>query len=393
MASLLAADRLGTASAHRNADDLFSLDPGKNPQPHEGPTEYKLYLKPEGEIKAVMLFVDFPDAPQQEMTRDLYESLNLHSVRWYKEASYKKISLDIVPVHKWYRMPKESKTYEIARGMTFEKHREYISDAVSLAAADIKFGKSDIVYIVASKGAALPTSPAFNSYPGTGVKVKDHEILHAATFGVDIRVPRPHYGAHVLIHETGHIFGLPDLYEWKAAASLNHAIRAVGGWDIMSFNTAGAQFLAWHKWKLGWLDAKQVQVVRSGRVETTLTPLETVGGLKAIVVPTGPATAYVVEARQPLGKDNQSYGHLGSGVLIYTVDATVANGSVPIQLKPANTGEDKRLIDRCGPLYNAAYNRGPGEKSSFKDSTVGLTVDVLGRSKSDYKVRVGLDGR
>jgi hypothetical protein len=48
----------------------------------------------------------------------------------------------------------------------------------------------------------------------------------------------------------------------------------------------------------------------------------------------------------------------------------------------------------CGssaPNGAAAYERGAGEKATFKDETVGLSVEVLGKTKSEYKVRVNLE--
>src|SRR5688572_21798360 len=41
------------------------LTAGGNWQPNEGPTDYNLHLSPLGTPSAVMVFVDFPDAPQR----------------------------------------------------------------------------------------------------------------------------------------------------------------------------------------------------------------------------------------------------------------------------------------------------------------------------------------
>jgi hypothetical protein len=49
------------------------------------------------------------------------------------------------------------------------------------------------------------------------------------------------------------------------------------------------------------------------------------------------------------------------------------------------------LAAQCPSSYDAAFNRGAGEKPSFKDSTVGLSIEVLGKTKNEYKVRVNLD--
>jgi len=168
---------------------------------------------------------------------------------------------------------------------------------------------------------------------------------------------------------------------------LYEALRFAGGWDTMSFVTPGAHFLAWHKRKLGWLAPTQVVCLTgSGPIEETLTPASAAGGLKAVVVPTSTATAYVIEVRDQTGEDGRL---CSSGVLIYTVSASIANGSGPITVKPAHNGTDPELIDQCGPLYDAPFGIGPGQVSSFSDATVPLTVEVLASAPDNgYVVRV-----
>ena len=124
----------------------------------------------------------------------------------------------------------------------------------------------------------------------------------------------------------------------------------------MSFLVPGASFNAWHRWKLGWIDDRQIVCFADrhrrirGVVEATLKPLEAAGGLKAIVVPIGSHSVYVVEVRALIGEDSRL---CDQGVLIYTVSSSVANGSGPIQVKPAHNGDDPSQIDACAPKYDA----------------------------------------
>jgi M6 family metalloprotease-like protein len=357
----------------------FLLSAGSNPQPNEGPTDYNLHLRPIGELRAVMIFVDFPDAPQSEATTDLFNLLVPNSVTWFTEVSNGRMSLNVTPQHRWYRMPKTSVEYGIVGRLTFERHRAYIADAIAVSDGDVNYSEFKIVYIVSARGAAIPLSPAFHGFPGTGIVVDGQEIRHAVTFGSDIRTPRPNYGSHVLIHETGHLIGLPDLHDYQAH-TLKEAIRHAGGWDIMSFNTPGAHFMAWHKLKLGWLAPSEIMCIASQQViETTITPLEVLGGLKAVVISIGPSTAYVVEVRQRIGQDTRL---CDEGVLIYRVDAMIPNGSGPIRVMPAQSGSDAKQVDMCGPLYDAPFDVGPDEVSKFQDVTIGLSVEVVRSSAS-----------
>ena len=193
----------------------------------------------------------------------------------------------------------------------------------------------------------------------------------------------------MLIHETGHLLGLPDLYEY-GAPDLETAIRFVGGWDPMSFVLPGAHFNAWHKRKLGWLDATDALCMSApGALEETLTPMSAAGGIKAIIVPLGPSQAYVLEVRKQTGRDSRL---CDKGVLIYTVDASMANGAGPIEVKPAQHGTDLSKIDACGPLYDAPFDLGAGEVSTYTDAAVGLTVEVLAPAGAGYLVRVTREG-
>ncbi|SEB89287.1 hypothetical protein [Streptomyces sp. TLI_105] len=54
-----------------------------------------------------------------------------------------------------------------------------------------------------------------------------------------------------MAHETGHAFGLPDLYGFTGT----DAHRFVAGWDVRGLISGpGSQYSAWHSWKLGWTD-------------------------------------------------------------------------------------------------------------------------------------------
>ena len=359
------------------------LSSGGTAQPNEGATNYSLYLRPKGTIPAIMIFVDFSDAPRSETTGSLYDLIAPNAMAWYQEVSKERMALSITPKHKWYRMPSPSTAYGFDDALTFQEQRTYIANAVARSNPDLDFSPYKIIYVVSSDGAAIPVSPAFIGYPGDGVTVDGVEIRHGATFGNDIRLPRQDYGSHVLIHETGHIFGLPDLYEY--GLPYWDLLRKVGGWDTMSWVAPGAYFLAWHQKKFGWLPPRQMLCVTSGQITQTIAPLEAHGGLKMIEIKTGPSAAYVIEVRQRIGQDA---GLCDTGVLIYSVKASVANGLGPVRVQPAMAGNDQAMIESCGPRYNATFDLGAGEISTFSDSSRGVTVELLSTASGSYSVSI-----
>ncbi len=182
------------------------------------------------------------------------------------------------------------------------------------------------------------------------------EVRHGVTFGADARSRAS--GPYILVHETGHLFGLPDLYDYGRSGGDIH--RHVGDLDLMGNVFQSRRFLAWHKWKLGWLDPAQLRCLNgSGTLEETLSPVDTAGGVKAVVVPLTESRAYVVEVASSSGS-----------AIVYSVDATVPTGSGPIRVA-------------AGPLAQRY-----GAESTFNDASTGVTVEVLISSDAGARVRV-----
>ena len=350
----------------------------------EGTTTSGPALIANSHIKAVMLFVDFPNLQATESTSALYNRLVPKSRAWYNEVSYGRTQLEVTAVHRWFRMPHNFRDYGLADGISWIEQRNYIADAVAAADASVDFSPFTVIYVVAAKGSQVERSPAFHAYPGDGIHVDGTELSQGATFFEDTHSD-PTYASHVLIHETGHILGLPDLYDVPNPVFWT-LFRYAGGWDMMSWNDPSFHFLAWEKWKLGWLDPSQLTcLTKPGEVTATITPLERAGGLKAVVVPTGPSSAYVIEARKKIGQDAAL---CEEGVLIYTVDASVRSGYGPVRVRAAQRDTNGDLINQCGPLYNAPFDSSKGEVSHFEDNAAGLTVHVLASGASGYRVQV-----
>jgi M6 family metalloprotease-like protein len=334
----------------------------------------------QGDLKAVMLFVDFPDAGTTETTQSLYDLL-APSSQWYSDASYGHMSLSITPVNTWYRMPRASTDYGFARGLTFDTQKAYIADAVHAADADIDFSKYQLIYVVSARNPGITFSPAYHAGKGSGISVDGTELRWGVTFGNDIRDKR--WGFHVLVHETGHVLGLPDLYDLNFDPNDYHAqFKFAGGWSVMSWVEPAGQFFAWEKWHLGWIDPAQVRCVDpKGTLETTISPLETTGGVKLAVAKTSPSTTYVVEVR----KANNFESFCDEGVLVYTVDSMIPSGRGPVQIKSPHAGTDAAKLALCSRLYDAPLHVG----QSYEDAAVKVEALATGADGS-YAVRVNL---
>ncbi|MET8640784.1 M6 family metalloprotease domain-containing protein [Streptomyces sp. NPDC057746] len=327
------------------------------------------YTRPAHPLDAVLVFLSFPDATPvttpNELTSDYFPATN----RFFERASYGRFSVRPHPLSHWIPMPRPSDWYAIGRDWDPEHRSAYLNDAVAVADKEVDFSKYDIVYFVAD-----PDAPGVDS---DATKVVNLDTPMRAD-GTDIRrmvtVFEKHPPDHlVLAHETGHVFDLPDLYH-RPTDGKGDWDTYVGDWDLMGSQFGMAPDLfAWHKWKLGWLDPRQVVCVRGAVTRLTLEPLEsspavpqvpvhadterdtgTTGaagspgerflgpgleafgsgrGTKLAVVRTGSDSALAIEARGALGNDT---GVCLQGVLVYRVHGETESGGGPIEVLDAH---------------------------------------------------------
>nr|WP_168501048.1 M6 family metalloprotease domain-containing protein [Streptomyces sp. RLB1-33]QIY76967.1 M6 family metalloprotease domain-containing protein [Streptomyces sp. RLB1-33] len=269
--SALAATSLITGPAL--AEPLFSPCALKRTEAHhsEGLDTWNAdYPRPTRPLDAVLVYLSFPDSRPRttpaELTADYFPATS----QFFERASYGKFTLRPHPQRDWIRMPHTSTSYAIKRDWNAARRGDYLRDAVAAADRQVDFSRYDIVYFVAD-----PDAPGVDS---DATKVVNLDTPIEAD-GKDIRrvvtVFEKHPPDHlVLAHETGHVFDLPDLYH-RPTDGKGEWDTYVGDWDLM-----GSQFglapdlFGWHKWKLGWLETRQVACLREhGTTRLTLEPL------------------------------------------------------------------------------------------------------------------------
>jgi M6 family metalloprotease-like protein len=315
---------------------------------HEGiETDYANRWKdPIGQQRVITLFVDFSNAVGTTADRVSLTNAFTPAVNWYNNSSYGRTTLDVQWTTSWYRMPQPSSFYHgndpngSVTG-SFASHRTFMKDAVAAADPQVNFSNYDIVHVV------VPTvlhGPNYRSAAYIALNGNTSDYLSTAEgpkrFGALVGWGSDQ-GHRIFVHETGHLFGLPDLYSYATGS-----LASIGGWDLMGATWANApDHLAWHKWKLAWLDDTQLYCMDTHtQVTRTLTPLHTAGGLKMVVVRTGTNQVVVVEYRASGGPIDGVPGQVPlpgcfrPGVLMYTVDAGKVGGQEPINVVDANPG-------------------------------------------------------
>ncbi|GHH12747.1 peptidase M6 [Streptomyces rubradiris] len=348
------------------------------------------YPRPAGALDAVLVFLSFPDsAPRttpEELTADHFPATS----GFYAQTSYGRFTLRPHPLDRWLRMPRPSTSYAIRRDWSAEDRAAYLRDAFAVADKEVDFSRYQVVYLVAD-----PDAPGVDS---DATKVVNLDAPLRAD-GTDIHRVVTVFEHHppdrlVLAHETGHVFDLPDLYH-RPADGKGDWDTHVGDWDLM-----GSQFglapdlLGWHKWRLGWLDPRQVVCVRGAAPNRlTLEPLAAgpgaplpvadggsafgLGhGVKLAVVRTGPDSALAFEARGPAGADR---GACRQGILVYRVRGGAASGDGPVQVVDAHPRTEACWEDSVyPPLADAPVFLG----ESFTVPREGVRVEAEGRTAS-----------
>lgn len=357
------------------------------------------YPRPTRALDAVMVFLSFPDstpvATPAELTADHFPATS----DFFARASYGKFQLRPHPLAHWLRMPRPSTAYAIQRDWNLDRRAAYLRDALAVADREVDFSRYDIVYFVAD-----PNAPGVDS---DATKVVNLDTPLRAD-GRDIRRVVTVFENHppdrlVLAHETGHAFDLPDLYH-RPADGKGDWDTYVGDWDLMGSQFGMAPDLfGWHKWKLGWLEPRQVACVRlpgpvrGRKTAATRLTLESLGlgpgapvagaagaaaasglgdGVKLAVVRTGADRVLAFEARGPVGNDR---GVCRPGVLVYRVRNGAESGGGPVEVIDAHPHSEA-----CweGSVYPPLADAPVGVGESFTVPEEGVRVSVPGRTAS-----------
>jgi M6 family metalloprotease-like protein len=344
------------------------------------------YRRPVGRITAALVFLSFPDSPPKATTQELADDHIPDTRAYFTTASYGRFDYRLVPVPGYVRMPAASTRYGIARDWEPDARRRYLEDAVRAADPRVDFHAYDVVFFVAD-----PDAPGVDPDATKVVNLGRPITADGARLGHIGTVFEAHPpDRHVLAHESAHVFDLPDLYRRPGDGTAPGEWNAeVGDWDLMGDQKGLAPDLfAWHKWRFGWLGRSQVACLgRAGTLRQALTPVESPGGVKLLVVALDDRTAYAVEVRARRGNDAAG---CTEGVLVYRVRSDRGSGDAPIRVVDAHPHAAACPGRSVYPALADAPFR-PGEH--FRDGRTRTRIDVVSRAPGGgYVVRASRGG-
>lgn len=177
-----------------------------------------------------------------------------------------------------------------------------------------------------------------------------------------------------LVHEIGHLLGLPDLYA-EMGSTDNAFANRFSLWNSVMDGYVPAGFTGYERWLLGWMPTRNVRCVLpkdgySTRVEMTSVDSLTSTGLKMIMfpVPDEPDRLRVMEVRS---NDGTTSGFGRPGVLNYEVFAS----SPTAQL----TTHPDCLV------YDTAYQCSRAPFTSFREDWSTLERTVIPTSNAERR--------
>jgi M6 family metalloprotease-like protein len=254
--------------------------------------------------------------------------------------------------------------------------------------------------------ASTSHTPYVTSTPASGggfIRVDDYFVQPAVKCsGVGLN------DIGVFAHETGHAFGLPDLYDTRPVGGHEGA----GQWDLMAGGTYGCSgtapyspchMSAWSKAALGWVTVDTLPPDTDFGT-LTLPPVETSGLVYRVDAADGSDEYFLLENRQ---RGLTAFDQLlpGEGLLIWQIDAGVVDARWPANT--VNSADHMGVwlrqadgLDELGSAFgdrgdagdpfpgstgNTAFNAATNPASrSYEGTAVGLSVlDVSAPPVSD----------
>ena len=297
-------------------------------------------LRTSGEIKALIIPVDFPDVVGKGAPAENYFVMADGTDKFYQWMSGGALHFSFQTLKDYVRMPFASTAYDLG-AWNGGNPNGYWKAALDAADPYVDYSKFDVVYVLSP-----PTIPwgsiAYGPAFPTKIETEDGFVYNGAFSGADAWQNLPGATWKWMAHETGHLFGLHDLY------TVSPQKGTFGSWDLMSMNWSveAIELSSWNRYISGWLQDSEINCLDSiditnSPVSQTLTPLiSTKGGVRAQFIRLSSTKILVAEYRINGGLDLIPSSN--EGVLVYTVDMTIPSikGGWSVQRRTGSTRED-----------------------------------------------------
>ena len=332
-----------------------------------------------GNIKGILLYVEFPDVKATSLLRSSWEKSSIPiAEKLMKTSSYGKFNLKVDISKIIYKLAKPSTYYNLTEApgggpipnAPRPKLDEVIHDAMTLADPDTDFSQYSFVTVASpdsetlSLGGATGLGPNLKQFDGVTFTKASFQALNGLT------PVTKKYKTLNFAHDIGHLLGLMHPYPDMSPVH--------GAWDIMWNFAYQNDFLGWNKWKLNWITDEQVSCIDKNFTDgivVFISPVGTISNDKKIVVIKIDANhALAIEVRRKSSFDNLK--STDEGVIVYKVDTTKPQPQGPFTI----ISNPSKVIN-CENFTCVLGTMKPGESTKIS----GLEIKVIqSNSYGDY---------
>ena len=368
-------DKLATTPTFSQRTSCQLLDQTNNRSLQVGFPKATGRLPSNGVIRALIIPVDFADVQGFGNPENVFTAMTDGMNEFYFHVSANRVKFEFTTLRSWVRMPVSSSYHGLGIWSKGDS-AGYWKLALKTADPLVDFSLFDVVYVLSPKeipSSSIAYGPAGPMLPNNGLTTNDGPVMNISLSGADAWRNGSSGPWKWISHETGHLFGLYDLYTTDVAT--------YGQWDLMSDNWSQGviELNSWNRYLLDWLSDSQVVCLDAANVssagsEVLLDPIERNNSLtKSVVIKISNSKIVVVESRRNEGFDVIDSSN--EGVLIYTVDMNIETqkGGWNVQRRPGSVSTN---------FKDAALRAGE------KIVTNGVTIEVLARDANGDRVKI-----
>lgn len=335
-------------------------------------------LERAGTFRVAMVPIDWADTPGTDdplaRVRDQMTAFS----EWHDMVSEGRVAFEWVSVPRYVRLPGTAESW--SQGRSGPNH-ELAQAALSAADPFLDFtGVRSVFFVVPvgqrAFGESVQAMYLLNLM--SPLTTAEGPVYNYSLAGAYFERPGRTIWSY-WVHETGHAFLLPDLYEQRGnwgAVELAIPIGPFSGFDMMSSQDGPSRTLsAWLRWIMDWLPEGRLLCVPRDRVGTLsgmLVPIDSrEPGVKTIMIPVSETRLVAIESRRPSKFDCPTTANR-SGVIVYIVDTTLGHGD-GMQALVAPAGRGLVWEGRCDAPQQLDAVLAAGDSVNVEGVTVSVT--------------------
>lgn len=310
----------------------------KNPGMNVGFPKHQERLVSSGVVRALIIPVEFPRLAGKGEPAVVFHKMATKMENYFKAMSNNRVSFDFKILSSWHKVNFEPSKFNLGTWGSGDPGG-YFQAVLDSTDSIVDFSLFDVVYVLSPKEIAftdIAYGPAFPS----SFTTNDGAVRNGTISGADAyQANEGNFDWAWMAHETGHLFGMHDLYTEVPPGTYGH-------WDLMANNWGSALELnAWNRYTQNWLTDAQVRCFEPNQlntpVEVLLNPINQRNSeVKAAAIRLSDSEILVAEVRRNGGYDQLSAAQ--AGVLIYKVDMRVQSirGGWQTQRRRGSTDPD-----------------------------------------------------